>query len=213
MNVFIEQDAPYTEFAGTPEFYPPEWFTHRRYFGRRVDAWSMGVLLYTMVEAEVPFQKENDIVECKLRHKRAARLSDSCLHLIRWMLQKDQNMRPTIQQALTHPWFQQQQSSVGTTATTQPPIFTPVSRGVMDTDELYEKHLRLHQNGRTIQPSVGLGISSAHGNKQQKSTHSVACTDSPQSPPRKHEQSTVDYNQRQGSNYHAQQRPSNARGY
>lgn len=160
----VLKEAPYTEFAGTPEFYPPEWFTHRRYEGRRVDAWSLGVLLFTMVEAEVPFQKEKDIVECNLRHKHAGRLSESCRNLIAWMLQKDPNARPTIEQALAHPWFQQ--------SDIPPP---PAHSGVMGTDEIYEKRLHFHQNGSHLtssKPVVGGGH------------HKVASADSPESPPR-----------------------------
>lgn len=110
--LFYLQSSPYTEFAGTPEFYPPEWFIHRSYHGQRVDAWSLGVLLYTMVEAEVPFQKEKDIVECKLHHKRGAHLSEECKNLIAWMLQKNEDSRPTIKQALEHPWFRQHDSPI-----------------------------------------------------------------------------------------------------
>ena len=47
------QDSDYTEFAGTPEFYPPEWFRERRYNGKRASVWSLGVLLYTMTQGEV----------------------------------------------------------------------------------------------------------------------------------------------------------------
>uniref|UniRef100_H2ZGG8 non-specific serine/threonine protein kinase n=1 Tax=Ciona savignyi TaxID=51511 RepID=H2ZGG8_CIOSA len=102
----VRIETAYTEFAGTPEFYPPEWFLERRYMGRKVDAWSLGVLLYTMVEAEVPFQKEKDIIACELRHKRAqTTTSEACRHLISLMLQKDQHARPSLSEILHHPWF------------------------------------------------------------------------------------------------------------
>ena len=51
IKFFKEQD--YTEFAGTPEFYPPEWFRERRYNGKRASVWSLGVLLFTMTQGEV----------------------------------------------------------------------------------------------------------------------------------------------------------------
>lgn len=165
----VLKNTPYTEFAGTPEFYPPEWFTHRRYYGRRVDAWSLGVLLYTMVEAEVPFQKEKDIVECNLRHKRGAHLSNSLKHLIAWMLQKDQEMRPTIEQALAHPWFQETEIAPVRSA---PASSKTIPSGVMGTDELYEKRLHNHQNGTNGAP------------KSAGTCHEVASVESPESPPR-----------------------------
>nr|CAB3264884.1 serine/threonine-protein kinase pim-3-like [Phallusia mammillata] len=123
----LMKEAPYTEFAGTPEFYPPEWFIERRYSGRRVDAWSLGVLLYTMVEAEVPFQKEKDIIACELRHKRAHAISDACRHLIGSMLCKDQYKRLTLENVLQHPWL---------TNGAMPPVSTPTS-GIMNTREMY----------------------------------------------------------------------------
>ncbi|XP_078481808.1 uncharacterized protein LOC144742682 [Ciona intestinalis] len=121
------KETAYTEFAGTPEFYPPEWFIERRYMGRKVDAWSLGVLLYTMIEAEVPFQKEKDIIACELRHKRAQQTTTkACRHLIALMLQKDQNKRPSLDEILHHPWL---------TSSEQPP--KSISNGVMSTRDLY----------------------------------------------------------------------------
>lgn len=130
--VFPTQDAPYTEFAGTPEFYPPEWFIERRYSGRRVDAWSLGVLLYTMVEAEVPFQKEKDIIACEIRHKRAHAISDACRHLIASMLCKDQSRRLTLEGVLQHPWL-----TNGTMPSSPPSSSSASTNGIMNTRDMY----------------------------------------------------------------------------
>ena len=35
----FSQNEDYHEFAGTPEFYPPEWFKDRRYNGKTLDTW------------------------------------------------------------------------------------------------------------------------------------------------------------------------------
>ncbi|XP_076799683.1 uncharacterized protein LOC143444389 [Clavelina lepadiformis] len=133
------KNVPYTEFAGTPEFYPPEWFIERRYEGKRVDAWSLGVLLYTMVEAEVPFQKEKDIVACELTHKRAQNTTSSaCRHLIASMLQKDQRKRPTLEEVLRHPWMTNDHTlPAQALAPTPSKIRSVNSSEVLDTSDVY----------------------------------------------------------------------------
>jgi len=74
-----------------------------------VDAWSLGVLLFTMLEAEVPFQKEEDIVKCELRHKKLQSAATAlCRDLIKLMLQKDQSKRISLEQVLRHPWLNEE---------------------------------------------------------------------------------------------------------
>lgn len=39
---------PFAEFAGTPEYYPPEWFAKKQYDGDSMTVWSVGILLYSI---------------------------------------------------------------------------------------------------------------------------------------------------------------------
>lgn len=95
-----------TDFAGTYEFYPPEWFIHRRYHGRQLDLWSLGVLLYTMVESKLPFETTTDIVAAQLSFKsRPNPTSELCQDLIHMMLRKIPEERLTLEQVLRHPWM------------------------------------------------------------------------------------------------------------
>ena len=43
------KDTSFTDFAGTPQYYPPEWFLNRKYNGYRQTIWSCGVLLYSLI--------------------------------------------------------------------------------------------------------------------------------------------------------------------
>ena len=181
------QSEPYTEFAGTPEFYPPEWFTERRYEGRKVDAWSLGVLLYTMVEAEVPFQKEEDIVRCELRHKRLRGAESAlCRDLIRLMLQKNQSKRPSLEEVLRHPWLNETASSVNAPiAQTKPTSST--SKKASKPDSSSPSNATQNQDKQVFQPMLvvqykeksstnGFPVSYLASPMSQTVVHSNECT-------------------------------------
>lgn len=101
------KEACYTEFAGTPEFYPPEWFRERRYEGKRASVWSLGVLLFTMTQGEVPFPKERDITRCDLRFKSTIPVARHIREFIRWLLNPDERARPTFAHIAQHPWIKE----------------------------------------------------------------------------------------------------------
>jgi len=101
------KDQDYTEFAGTPEFYPPEWFRERRYNGKRASVWSLGVLLFTMTQGEVPFPKERDITRCELRFKPAIPVARHIREFIRWLLNPDERNRPTFNDIQQHAWIKE----------------------------------------------------------------------------------------------------------
>lgn len=101
------KDQDYTEFAGTPEFYPPEWFRERRYNGKRASVWSLGVLLFTMTQGEVPFPKERDITRCELRFKPAIPVARHIREFIRWLLNQDERNRPTFNDIQQHAWIKE----------------------------------------------------------------------------------------------------------
>ena len=66
-----------------------------------------------MLEAEVPFQKEEDIVRCELRHKKLQGPSSAlCRDLIQQMLRKDQSKRISLEEVLRHPWLSDVPSSL-----------------------------------------------------------------------------------------------------
>lgn len=101
----------YTEFAGTPEFYPPEWFNERRYVAEPQTVWSLGVLLWAILYGEVPFQDENaikdysgSIIHIKLQSTRVV-LSEDALRFLQKALHYDEKRRPSLKYMLKSTWL------------------------------------------------------------------------------------------------------------
>ncbi|XP_053085640.1 serine/threonine-protein kinase pim-2-like [Pangasianodon hypophthalmus] len=97
------KDTPYTEYAGTPIFFPPEWIVEQKYEAEPATVWGLGVLLYSLLCGEEPFYERVEIVKGKLHLPKD--LSKASCSLIRWCLERDPLRRPTLKQILTHDWF------------------------------------------------------------------------------------------------------------
>ena len=53
-------------FAGTPEFYPPEWFRTGTYHHQSLTAWSVGVILFILLTGHMPTQSKGNLLEFEL---------------------------------------------------------------------------------------------------------------------------------------------------
>ncbi|XP_029518538.2 serine/threonine-protein kinase pim-3-like [Oncorhynchus nerka] len=93
----------FRDFAGTTEFSPPEWVLDGKYQGRKATIWSLGVLLFGLVNGDLPFRKEAEIIRGRLRFKRG--ISKECRDLVRWCLKQDPLKRPVLEQILLHDWL------------------------------------------------------------------------------------------------------------
>lgn len=98
--------------VGTPYYVAPEVVAGRGY-GEKVDVWSVGVILYTMLAGMPPFYGESvpEIFEAVLRsnlrfpHRLFHSVSPAAKDLLRRMLSKDVSTRFSADQVLRHPWM------------------------------------------------------------------------------------------------------------
>lgn len=89
-STYSEKDQLLSTYCGSPPYAAPELYRDEEYIGVYVDLWAMGVLLYFMVTALMPFRSDN---VPKLRravlngfYSIPSYLSEDCQELIRKFL-------------------------------------------------------------------------------------------------------------------------------
>ncbi|KAJ3166099.1 hypothetical protein HDU88_003645 [Geranomyces variabilis] len=103
-NASSNKKASFDRFQGTLHYASPEILEGRRYKGKPSDIWAMGVLLYTMLFGECPFKNSDDACGGAYKRPRVP-VSDACLALVNWMLEKSPDARPSALEVLNHPWI------------------------------------------------------------------------------------------------------------
>ena len=82
-------------------------------YGDKCDVWSCGVILYTLIYGEAPFDgKNNDEIANKIKNEplrfkknRGKKISSELIDLLRKLLDKNLKTRFSAQQALNHYWI------------------------------------------------------------------------------------------------------------
>jgi serine/threonine protein kinase len=97
-------------FCGSPMYAPPEIFIGVQYEGQPVDAWSIGVLLFTMCCGAFPWksrQADYNLMREVIngRFSLPDHLSDDVKALIQSLLKVEPASRATAAEALQHPWL------------------------------------------------------------------------------------------------------------
>lgn len=108
------------EPCGTPEYLAPEVVGRQRY-GRPVDCWALGVIMYILLSGNPPFYDEMDEDDYENHDKNLFRkilagdyefdspywdeISESAKNLVSRLMEVDQDQRLTAQEAINHEWI------------------------------------------------------------------------------------------------------------
>ncbi|KAJ4802980.1 Calcium-dependent protein kinase [Rhynchospora pubera] len=113
LSVFIEEGKIYRDLVGSAYYVAPE--VLQRSYGKEIDVWSAGVILYILLSGVPPFwaDTEKGIFDSilhgdlDLKSEPWPSISESAKDLLRKMLTKDPKKRITAAQALEHPWLKE----------------------------------------------------------------------------------------------------------
>ncbi|XP_027333835.1 calcium-dependent protein kinase 2-like isoform X2 [Abrus precatorius] len=116
LSVFIEEGKVYREIVGSAYYVAPE--VLGRSYGKEIDIWSAGVILYILLSGVPPFWAgklltltyvDSRIITCHIDFESHPwpSISNSAKDLVRKMLIKDPKKRITSAQVLEHPWLKE----------------------------------------------------------------------------------------------------------
>lgn len=113
LSVFIEEGKKYRDVVGSAYYVAPE--VLRRNYGKEIDIWSAGVMLYILLSGVPPFWAENErgIFDAILKggidfeSDPWPSISKSAKDLVRKMLNSDPKKRITPAEVLEHPWMRE----------------------------------------------------------------------------------------------------------
>ena len=73
--------------------------------GESATVWSLGILLYSLVVRNTPFQDSKQILEATYKIPQHLYLSNGFHAFLNWCLQVRPQDRPTLDQMANHPWL------------------------------------------------------------------------------------------------------------
>ncbi|XP_026409902.1 calcium-dependent protein kinase 2-like [Papaver somniferum] len=113
LSVFIEEGMVYRDIVGSAYYVAPE--VLKRKYGKEIDVWSAGVMLYILLSGVPPFWAENEkgvfeailLGEIDFASAPWPTISNSAKDLVSKMLTHDPKKRITAAEVLEHPWMRE----------------------------------------------------------------------------------------------------------
>lgn len=112
---YFDYNRTLKTFCGSPPYAAPEIFMGKKYYGPEIDIWSLGVILYVLVSASLPFDSENlQLIKQKVitsKYRVPYFMSQDCEDLISKILVVNSSKRYKMQQIKSHRWIKINNSS------------------------------------------------------------------------------------------------------
>ncbi|CAA0284647.1 unnamed protein product [Arabidopsis thaliana] len=113
LSVFIEEGRVYKDIVGSAYYVAPE--VLKRRYGKEIDIWSAGIILYILLSGVPPFWAETEkgifdaILEGEIDFESQPwpSISNSAKDLVRRMLTQDPKRRISAAEVLKHPWLRE----------------------------------------------------------------------------------------------------------
>ncbi|GMI90090.1 calcium-dependent protein kinase 24 [Hibiscus trionum] len=112
LSIFYKPGQQFTDIVGSPYYMAPE--VLKRNYGKEVDIWSAGVILYILLCGVPPFWAEDEegiaqaIIRGRIDFERDPwpKVSDEAKDLVKTMLDPNPRTRITVQQVFEHTWIE-----------------------------------------------------------------------------------------------------------
>ena len=111
------------DYPGSINYASPELISGKPYYGVKSDVWAIGVCLYVLLTGEYPFSSNSMTELCQQITKSPVfnnpeandynKASEDCRNMIKWMLTKNPDDRPTIKQIQDHPGYKERHLGSG----------------------------------------------------------------------------------------------------
>nr|BAB82378.1 myosin light chain kinase [Physarum polycephalum] len=107
---FAQHDKAINGVRGTPPYMAPEIFAYQSY-GKPVDMWSLGVILYVILSGMFPYDPEERRFDCPFISPEFDEISESAQDILLKLMEINPEKRYTVDQALEHPWVTGEKAS------------------------------------------------------------------------------------------------------
>lgn len=88
-----------TDFSGTPEFYPPEFWLNKEYTQTGLTMWSVGIVLYILMNGKLPYEGVRQLPFYSVGKDAALlKMSSTSRSMLLHTLQRNQKHRPSLEE-------------------------------------------------------------------------------------------------------------------